>query len=613
MVAYLHFIQPFARIRGQIRGILSPPEVAPRPERRSVSREPSPKLTLRDWRRALLFICGGVTEDRYWGEEWTTTERVLTDLTNWLRNTRSVRTLAVDEGWSPDRDVSVLISRLAWLDLRALVEEHGSGRSLLRVSMYLRPTSFGTLSAVSLATGLLIAASAGVALKWPTAAIIAAISTVAVAALVGWRTAQAAAVVHRGVQAIAARHRMVAIKPGPARVPLVAPSIVRAYALRTATVLMVMILALSASTFMLREAATGRVIVARGGSEAGAIQAALNNPGGIAVSSSGDVYFADSNNHVLLRVNARNQMNAVAGNSAEGAGFSGDFGKAVNAELNTPDGVAIAPDGDLVVADSQNSRIRRIDRETGMILTVAGTGRFEYNGDDKPALEASLNNPTGVAVAPNGDIYVADTLNYRIRMIDHVTGLIHTVAGDGSPGQDGGTVGDGGPATSAHLNMPSDVAVAPNGDVYIADMHHQRVRKVDAATRTITTVAGNGRWGNSGDDGPATDATLAGPAGIAVVPDGGGKVTIFIADYYNGRVRAVGPEGRIRAVSEGGVGAFQAPTRVAFSPRGGGWLYVADSTSDRVVALNIAKSAPNLIRARQTPSNATPPARKVSG
>ena len=113
--------------------------------------------------------------------------------------------------------------------------------------------------------------------------------------------------------------------------------------------------------------------------------------------------------------------------------------------------------------------------------------------------------------------------------------------------------------------MPSDVAIAPNGDIYIADMHHQRVRRIDAKTRIITTVAGSGQWGYTGDNGPATEATLAGPAGIAVVPDARGDVTLFIADYYNGHVRAVGPDGIIRKVSDGGREAFGAPTASAFA------------------------------------------------
>ena len=180
-------------------------------------------------------------------------------------------------------------------------------------------------------------------------------------------------------------------------------------------------------------------------------------------------------------------------------------------------------------------------------------------------------------------------------MIDHTTGLIHTIAGDGEAGDDDFNVGDGGQAILAHLNMPSDVTLAPNGDLYIADMHHQRVRRVDARTRLISTVAGNGRWGNTGDGGPATVATLAGPAGVAVVPDATGKLTLFIADYYNGRVRSVGPDGIIREVGDESE-AFGAPTRVAFGVnRSGAWLYVTDSNKDRVVALNAATVAPTLV------------------
>jgi DNA-binding beta-propeller fold protein YncE len=142
--------------------------------------------------------------------------------------------------------------------------------------------------------------------------------------------------------------------------------------------------------------------------------------------------------------------------------------------------------------------------------------------------------------------------------------------------------------------MPSDVALAPNGDLYIADMHHNRIRRVDAKTHIITTVAGDGSFGSAGDDGPATSASLAGPAGLAVVPEAGNKVTIFIADYYNGLVRAVGPDGVIRNVSDGGRIAFGAPTRVAVAPRQG-WLYVADASKDQLVVLNIPKIAPTLV------------------
>jgi serine/threonine-protein kinase len=310
---------------------------------------------------------------------------------------------------------------------------------------------------------------------------------------------------------------------------------------------------------------------------------------------------------VIRRVDARGNIEPVAGSHELGAGFSGDNGPAIAARLDTPDGVAIAPDLDVIVADSHNHRIRRVDRQTGTITTIAGSGENGYDGDGRPATEAALNTPSAVAAAPNGDVYIADTLNYRVRVVDARTGLIHTVAGDGKAGE-GQEVGDGGPATSAHLNMPSDVAIdARTGDLYIADMHHNRVRKVDGRTRVITTVAGSGVWGNSGNGEPATAARLAGPAGIAVVNEPDGKVTLFIADYYNGHVRAVGPDGVIRDLSEGGREPFGAPTRVAFDPRRG-FLYVADSSQDRVVPLIIPRIAPNLV-----PPRPVLPPRKVGG
>jgi DNA-binding beta-propeller fold protein YncE len=185
-------------------------------------------------------------------------------------------------------------------------------------------------------------------------------------------------------------------------------------------------------------------------------------------------------------------------------------------------------------------------------------------------------------------------------MIAHATGRIHTVAGNGETGEGGDPIGDGGPATAARLFMPADVALAPNGDIYVADMHHNRVRRIDAKTRFITTVAGSGQWGYAGDNGPATAALLT-PAGIAVVPDAKGKLTIYIADYYNGHVRAVGPDGIIREVSDAGGEPIGAPTRVAYSQRRG-WLYVTDSSRDRIIALPVEQPAPNTTPPRPAPA-----------
>jgi GT2 family glycosyltransferase len=201
-VAGLHFLQPFARIVGQIRGVLTPPDVALPDPRPQTSRGPRPSLG-EAW-RALLLLSGSVAEDRYWSERWTSADRVLAALTRWLRRSRAVRAIAVDEGWSADRDVSVAIGRWAWLDARALVEDHGAGRCLLRVSTHLRPTIFGVVSAVALATGLLAAASAGVALRWPLPGATAALLALGATSFTAWRTAQATAVLRRGIHKVAA-------------------------------------------------------------------------------------------------------------------------------------------------------------------------------------------------------------------------------------------------------------------------------------------------------------------------------------------------------------------------------------------------------------------------
>jgi GT2 family glycosyltransferase/DNA-binding beta-propeller fold protein YncE len=611
VVAYLHFLQPFARMWGLIRGVLRPPEIALPVAEPRTSRGPRP--TMRDARRALLLAAGTVVEDRFWCERWTSAERVLTDLTDWLRRTRAVRRLEIDEGWSVDRDISLLVGPWSWLDVRALVEEHEEGRVLLRLSTHLRPTAIGVAGMSLLAASLLAATMAGLVLRWPMAVVAAALTATTVA-YAAYRISQSTALLRLGVAAVTTDQGMTALKSGGAHLPLLSPSLLRTYGLRTAAVAVIALVAMAASTLLLREAATAQVIGAQkgySGDGGPAIEAWLDTPGGIVVAPEGDLYLADSNNHVIRRVDAANRtITTVAGNNALGPGFSGDFGPATAARLDTPDGVAIAPDGDLIVADSHNHRIRRIDRETGEIITIAGSGEDGFDGDGGPAIEARLHTPSAVAAASNGDLYIADTLNYRIRMIDHLTGFIHTVAGTGSPGTED-TVGDNGPATEARLNMPSDVVIGPSGDVYIADMHHQRVRRIDASTRIITTVAGTGGWGHSGDGGPATEARLAGPAGIAVVPEPAGAVTLYIADYYNGHVRAVGPDGIIRDVSGGGREGFGAPTRVAFRADRG-WLYVTDSSRDRLVVLTIRQAPPRPVRLPEAPVPAavrpTPPA-----
>ncbi|HXD72708.1 MAG TPA: glycosyltransferase, partial [Vicinamibacterales bacterium] len=489
MVAYLHFIQPMARLRGQIRGMLSPPAVRVPTVEPQTSKGPRPSI--REAGRGLALLAGTVIEDCYWSEAWTSADRVLSQLTDWLRRSRAVRSIEIDDGWSDDRDISVIIGRWGWIDVRALAEEHGSGRTLVRVGTQLRPTTFGMVGAAGLGAGLILAAAAGLTLRWPTAGALTAGLALLIIGLMVWRTAQTTAIVRRAVQRVATGANMVSLPSAP-RPPIISPSRLRAYSLRSALIFLVMIVGIGTGTFMLREAATAvrLVIGAPNAAKGPTLTAYLNTPGGVVIAPNGDMYLADSNNNVIKRVDRRLVISTVVGNETNG--FSGDNGLATRAQLDTPDGVAIAPDGDLIVADSRNDRIRRVDAPTRIITIIAGSGKNGYDGDEKPAIEAALNTPSAVATAPNGDIYIADTLNYRIRMIEAKTGLIHTVAGDGSPG-DGQNVGDGGAATDAHLNMPSDVAIDPrSGDLYIADMHHNRVRRVDAKTKIITTVAGSG-------------------------------------------------------------------------------------------------------------------------
>ena len=203
------------------------------------------------------------------------------------------------------------------------------------------------------------------------------------------------------------------------------------------------------------------------------------------------------------------------------------------------------------------------------------------------AIRADLKAPNGIAVSWNGDVYIADTGNNRIRMVSATTGMIHTVAGVGEAGPsnaDDDVLGDGGPAKLARLSMPMDVAIGPEGDIYIADTGHHRVRVINAATGVITTIAGDGEPRSSGDGGPARAASLAGPAGLALSWSLKGQVTVFVAEYLGGNIRAITRGGAISTV--GAPGRFSAPSRLAYRP--GGWLYVVDDRG-AVTVVNVSR------------------------
>jgi RHS repeat-associated protein len=256
-------------------------------------------------------------------------------------------------------------------------------------------------------------------------------------------------------------------------------------------------------------------------------QAKLRSPHGVAVGASGNIYIADSSNNCIRKVDTSGIITTVAGDGTYG--YSGDGGPAAQAKLSSPSGVAVDAPGNLYIADTTNHCIRKVDT-SGIITTVAGDGTRDYSGDGGPAAQAKLDYPWGVAVDASGNIYIADSFNNCIRKVD-TSGIITTVAGDGTWGYSG----DGGPAAQAKLRHPWGVAVDASGNIYIADTTNHCIRKVDTSG-IITTVAGDGTWGYSGDGGPAAQANLHHPWGVAVDASG----NIYIADHDYHRVRKVG-------------------------------------------------------------------------
>ena len=308
-----------------------------------------------------------------------------------------------------------------------------------------------------------------------------------------------------------------------------------------------------------------------------ATSAALYTPLGIAVGPDGSLYIADYSTQRIRRVR-RGIITTVAGNGLRG--FSGDGGPATSAKLAEPYGVAVAPDGSLYIADRSNNRIRRVDPD-GIITTVAGNGTASFSGDGGPATSATFSFPQGVAVGPDGSLYIVASSNARIRRVGP-DGIITTVAGGGTAG-----LGDGGPATSAQLR-PTGVAIGPDGSLYVADSSNDRIRRV-GPDGIITTVAGNGLRGFSGDGGPATSAQLNNPSyGVAAGPDG----SLYIADSANNRIRRVDPDGIITTVAGNGTASFSGDGGPATSatlayPAGiavgaDGTLYVTDNSNRRI-------------------------------
>jgi sugar lactone lactonase YvrE len=280
-----------------------------------------------------------------------------------------------------------------------------------------------------------------------------------------------------------------------------------------------------------------------------ATAASLNGPGSVATDVAGNLYIADTYNHRIRKVDTNGVITTAAGNGV--GAFAGDGGPAIAASINTPTSVALDAAGNLYIADSDNNRVRKVDTN-GVITTVAGNGSLGFGGDGRLATTAILAVPNGVALDAAGNLYIADTDNHRVRIVD-TTGTITTMVGNGA----GAFAGDGGLSTSASLNLPTAVALDAAGNLYIADTKNQRIRRMDTVG-IITTVAGNGLAAFTGDGGTANGASLSYPQGVAI----GGNGSLFIADSGNGRIRKVGT-GFALTVSRTGAGTGTATSTPA--------------------------------------------------
>jgi len=326
------------------------------------------------------------------------------------------------------------------------------------------------------------------------------------------------------------------------------------------------------------------------GDGSAATGACLNSPFNLAVDRSGNVFIADDGNDRIRRVDAATGMiTTLAGNGS--VGYSGDGGPATNASISGPTAVAVDSSGNVFIADYGNDRIRRVDAVTGIITTVAGNGNSGFSGDGQAATNASLKSVYGVAVDGFGNLFIADQGNDRIRRVDAVTGIITTVAGNGSVGYSG----DGGPATNASLDGPFGVGVDRAGNLFIADTYNGCIRRVDATTGIITTVAGTGFSGYNGDGQAATEAKLYAPFSVAL--DSGSN--LFVADWLNYRVRRVDAvTGIITTVAGTGFSGYNGdgqaasnasltdPTGVALDRAGN--LFIADLDSQRIRIVDAA-------------------------
>ena len=328
----------------------------------------------------------------------------------------------------------------------------------------------------------------------------------------------------------------------------------------------------------------GNGAIGYSGDGGSALNASLNGVPNVSLDKDDNIYICDAGNNVIRMVNAKTGIiTTVAGNGIEG--YSGDGGLATQASLNLPFHIAIDVHGNLFISDLVNNRIRKVEKATGIITTIAGTGIQGYNGDGNNALLTNLTIPMGIALDNNGDLIISDETGLRLRKLNMKTRIITTIAGSSNRGFGG----DGGPATQATFNFIWNIAVDNHNNIYLGDESNYRMRKIDGKTGIITTFAGNGILGNSGNGGLATNASFTQPVGIAVDNNGNTYISdevlsqIYMVDKATGIINLIAGKGFGGFSGDGGpaINALLShPNSLSVDQKGN--IYVSDDFNIRV-------------------------------
>ena len=316
-----------------------------------------------------------------------------------------------------------------------------------------------------------------------------------------------------------------------------------------------------------------------------ATNAQLNNPFGIVRGPDGAIYFCEYDGNVVRRVDGSGVITTVAGNGMKG--YSGDGGLATEATFNQPHEIRFDREGNLFIVDMLNSCVRRVDAKTRVITTFAGTGQPGYSGDGGPARAATFNQPHSIQFDQQGNLFVCDVRNHVIRRIDLKTGVITTIAGTGKPGP----TPDGWAFSGTPLNGPRTIDFGPDGSLWVALREGNQVYRLDLKAGTIHHVAGTGKKGFEGNGGPAKDATLSGPKGLAIAPNG----DIYLADTESHSIRMIEAKTELLRLIAGtgakGDGPDGNPLQCKLARPHGVWvdvdgtLFIGDSENHRIRVL----------------------------